>query len=178
MRCFIALDLPKEITSELTKLQEEIKKKDLFNGKYVEPNNIHLTLKFLGKITKDQIRDIQKKLKTINVNSFESIVDEVGVFSEEFVRIIWIRLNGKEVFELQRKVDDLLQNLFPKENRFMSHVTIARVKDKVEDRKALIEYLKSLKINVKGKITSFSLIKSELKPEGPVYEVIEKYLLS
>ncbi len=177
LRCFIALDLPESIISELQKIQEHIKKEDLIIGKFTEKENLHLTLKFLGGISKEQVSGVQEKLRSISFKAFNADIRELGVFSEEFVRIIWVALNGTEVFELQSSVDAALDDIFPKETRFMSHVTIARVKN-LKDKQKLLEHLKSIKIqDIKGKITSFSLIASTLKPEGAQYEVIERYKL-
>lgn len=176
-RCFIALDLPGNVISELISIQEKIKKEDLFIGKLTEKDNLHLTLKFLGSISKSTLVEIKKRLKQVKADSFEASIDELGLFSEEFVRIIWIKLNGKEVIELQNKIDNELLGMFPKEERFMSHVTIARVKN-VKEKLKLIDFIKKFKLElIKGKIRTFSLMSSELKPEGPVYTVIEKYKL-
>ncbi len=175
-RCFIALDLPKEIISELKDVQDELRKQNLFTGKFTEEEHIHLTLKFLGSIPKDTAVKIKDRLKGIKLNSFEAVIDELGIFSEEFIRIIWAKLNGTEVFDLQKQIDDKLVDFFPKEERFMSHITIARVKN-IKDRQPLYDSLKKIKINIKGRIASFSLIRSALMPSGPIYEVIQKYEL-
>ena len=58
MRCFIALDLPREAIKRIEEIQELIKKKNLFAGKFTESDNLHLTLKFLGEISEEQIREI------------------------------------------------------------------------------------------------------------------------
>ena len=60
----------------------------------------------------------------------------------------------------------------------MSHLTIARVK-KIKNRKSFLEGLKKIKIppRLNFSVKSFKLKKSELKPEGPVYETIEEYFL-
>ena len=50
IRCFIALDIPDNIIEEIRKIQEQLKKENLFSGKYTDLNNVHLTLKFLGEI--------------------------------------------------------------------------------------------------------------------------------
>ena len=87
-------------------------------------------------------------------------------------------MGGKEVFELQSLVDNVLTDLFPKEERFMSHITISRVKN-IKDKEKLIAFINRYKMEeIKGKITSFSLITSELRPEGPKFTVIEKYRLA
>lgn len=180
MRVFIALDLPQEIKKEIKKIQGLLKKKNLFTGKFTKVENLHLTLKFLGEIDEEKIEKIKEKLREIQKESFESFdayIEEIGVFSKNFVKIIWVKLDGKQVFELQKKIDEKLKEMFEPEKRFMSHVTIVRVKH-VSDKKTLLEYLRDIKLSkLKMKVDSFYLMKSELFPEGPVYEEIEKYNL-
>lgn len=176
IRCFIALDLPKGMVSELKKVQNELEKQNLFIGKLTEEENIHLTLKFFGSISEDRVEQIRRSLKQVKFNKFSSEIKDAGVFAEDFVRIIWVLLNGNEVHELQLKIDDNVETLFPREERFMSHITIARVKS-LEEKQKLIDYVKNIKMDIKGNITSFSLIKSTLKPSGAEFEVIEKYKL-
>ncbi len=173
-RCFIAINLTLEAINEVRKIQKIIESKDLFIGKFTELKNLHLTLKFLGEITENNIKKIKERLKQISFGFFEGELENIGVFSEHFIKIIWIELTGN-VFELQKQIDEKLQDFFEPEKRFMSHITIARVKH-VKDKKKLIDILK--KINhkkIKFKIDSFYLMESELKSEGPVYKVIEKY---
>jgi len=176
-RCFIALDLPREAINEIKKTQNLIWKKTLFTGKITEPENLHLTLKFLGEINEDKINEIRKRLREIKPKSFEAELGEVGIFSKQFIKIIWVKLNGKGVFQLQKEIDNKLKDLFEPEQRFMGHITIARVKN-VKDKEELIEYLENLKIKrIKFKVNEFILKNSELMPEGPVYLDIEKYAL-
>ncbi len=175
MRAFIALDLGKECIDEIVKIQKLLKKRVLFNGKYVESENLHLTLKFLGDIDDNRIEEIKKKLSEIKIEEFDVELGEVGVFSKDFIKIIWAKLNGRGIFKLQKEIDEKLSYFFPKEERFMSHITIARVKN-VGDKKGLIDYLKSIKPRkIKFRAKEFILRKSELLPEGPVYEDLEKY---
>ena len=178
MRTFIALELSKEAIDEIKRIQELIRKKILFIGKFTEPENLHLTLKFLGEIDEKKVGEVKKRLREIDFGNFEAELADIGVFSKKFIKIVWIKLNGKKVFDLQREIDDKLKDLFEPEQRFMSHITIARVKN-VKDRKELIEYLKNMKgRRVKFNVDGFFLKKSELFPEGPVYEVIENYKFS
>ena len=173
-RCFIALNLPKEVINEIKKIQKIIAEKNLFNGKFTEPENLHLTLKFLGEINDDKIKKVIKRLNEIRFSEFDVELGDAGVFSKKFIKIIWVELLG-EVFELQKIIDDVLKDLFNKEERFMSHVTIARVKG-VADKKALFEYLESVEPSqLKFHIDRFFLKESELLPEGPVYKVIEGF---
>jgi len=179
-RCFVALDLPRDVIREISKTQKLIKEKKLFDGKLVDSENLHLTLKFLGEISKEEIAEVKKRLREIKFKSFEVGLGNVGVFSSKYnsyIRVIWIKLNGKRTFELQKIIDEKLSDLFEPERRFMSHITIARVK-RVYDKKGFLEYLKKLKVpKMKFKIDKFFLKKSELFDAGPVYEDIEIYRL-
>jgi RNA 2',3'-cyclic 3'-phosphodiesterase len=174
-RCFIAIDLPKGAVEEIIRVQKLIKKKKLFDGKIIEEENLHLTLKFLGEIDGERAEDIRKRLKNIKFNEFECRLGDIGVFSKRFVKIIWIKLNGKGVFDLQKEIDKKLRDIFPEEQRFMSHITIARVK-RVYDKKGFLEYIDKTKIpKLKFVIDRFYLKKSNLFESGPVYEDLEEY---
>lgn len=174
MRCFITLDLPANFVEEAVNVQNTLVKANLFKGKITEKENIHLTLKFLGEV--DNIDEIISRLDQISLNSFDIKLGKVGVFSKEFVRIIWIALLGAN--ELQSKIDEVLSDMFKKEERFMGHITIARPKI-IIDKDALFDTISKIKIE-SGKMNapSFSLMKSTLTPKGPVYEVIKKYPLN
>ena len=175
-RCFISIDLPKDVIDELVKLQKDVEKTGLIRAKMTEQENIHLTLKFLGEIDDDKIDDVRRRLSSIDIKRLRAETGEIGVFSEQHIRIIWVKLNGIE--ELQREVDKALEGIFNKEERFMSHITIARVKS-VQDKDVLLSFLKRQSVERKGfDVTSFALKLSELGPEGPKYSDIERYDLS
>jgi RNA 2',3'-cyclic 3'-phosphodiesterase len=198
MRAFIAIELDKKCTDEIVRIQKLLKKRALFDGKFTESVNLHLTLKFLGDVDDNKIEKIKKKLFEIKIREFDAELGEIGVFSKSLpekqgfsgsknlkikkrflgARIIWIKLNGRGIFELQKEIDVKLKDLFKPEERFMSHITIARVK-KAGDTKGLIDYLRSIKPGkIRFKVKEFALKKSELLPEGPVYEDMENYKLS
>lgn len=176
MRAFIALDLPLEFRREIKRVQDLLKKNNLFTGKFTEGENLHLTLKFLGEIEDKKLEGVKKKLKDVRFEEFDARLGDVGVFSKKFIKIIWVELLGAE--KLQREIDDKLKDLFEPEARFMSHITVARVK-KVGDKKALLKYLEGVRLpKLKFRVESFCLMKSELFPEGPVYDELGKYRAS
>lgn len=175
MRCFIALDLPREVMNHIRDIQNNIRKQNLFTGKFVDLETLHLTLKFLGEIGEEEVEKVKERLREIKFSEFEVELGEVGVFSKKFLKIIWIKLKGAD--KLQKEVDDVLKDEFQPEFRFMSHITIARVK-KVGDRNKLIGYLKHIKPKkMRFKVDKFFLKKSELDSEGPVYMDLEEYNL-
>ena len=195
-RCFISIKLPKKVINEIKNIQNLIKKKNIFIGKFTEPENLHLTLKFLGEIDEYKISKVMGALKSVEFNEFEAELGYLGIFANKFlknpgffvsknskkekvsdIKIIWVELLGK-VFELQKEIDNKLNNLFKPENIFMSHITIARVKH-VFNKKELIDYLRNIKPRkIKFKIDKFYLMESELKSDKPVYKEIEKYGLT
>ncbi|MFA5173939.1 MAG: RNA 2',3'-cyclic phosphodiesterase [Candidatus Pacearchaeota archaeon] len=177
IRAFISIDLSREAINYIKEIQKLIKKQNLLNGKFTDPENLHLTLKFLGGINEEKIEAVKKKLKEIKIKSFEAELGEAGIFNEHFLKIIWIKLNGKGIFELQKQIDEKLSDLFEKENRFMSHITIARIKN-VGNKKGLLGYIENMKTEkITFKVKDFVIKKSELKPEGPVYTDIKRYEL-
>ena len=172
MRAFISVDMPEEVKEEIGRIQNKLPK---FFGKKTELENLHLTLKFLGEIDEKRVEEVKKKLKEIRFEGFDAEIKEIGVFSERFIRIIWLYLNNCE--KLQKEVDEKLKNLFEPEKRFMSHLTIARVK-KIENKYKFLKELKELKIpKIKFKVENFKLKKSTLIEYGPIYETLEEYNL-
>lgn len=179
MRAFIAIELPKEVKEGLTKLQDELKKSRA-NVKWVEPENIHLNLKFLGEISQEQLEKISAIIKNTAENfcPFYLRVSCLGAFPKiDLPRVIWAGLDqgSAETQNLAKSLEEKIAGIgIAKENRpFSAHITIGRVRPG-ESQLALIKSLKNLSENFSwgtkdylvGKITLF---KSTLTPKGPVY---------
>ena len=174
-RCFVSLDLSREAINEIIRIQLLLKEKNFFVGKFTEPDNLHLTLKFLGEIDENKVNEVDNKLREIAFESFKARLGNLGIFSGNDKMIIWVELN--KILELQKVVDGALKDIFKPESRFMSHVTIARVK-LIADKKKFMGNLKNIKLNkVDFKIDRFYLMESKLNFQGPVYSVIKKYNL-
>jgi RNA 2',3'-cyclic 3'-phosphodiesterase len=176
-RTFIAIDLPREIINEVERVQGELQKKNIFHGKLTEPENLHLTLKFLGEISEEQIGKVKEKLKEVRFSKFEAYLGELGVFNPSYIKLVWIHIIEKKILELQKEIDEKLKDLFSKEQRFISHLTIARVKN-VKDKKLFLQEIEKIKVqNLKFSVREFYLMKSELKESGPEYSILETYSL-
>lgn len=170
MRTFISIDMPEQAKQEIRKIQNQIPN---FFGKKTELENLHLTHKFFGEIDKEKLGKIRKKLREIKYPGFEAEIDSIGVFSEKFIRIVWLHISGCE--ELQKLIDEKLKDLFEEEKRFMSHLTIARVKS-LNDKKGFLTKLREIKIpKIKFSVENFRLKESILEEKGPVYRIIEEY---
>lgn len=177
IRCFIALNFPEEILEKIEKIQKFLGEKKIFNGRFTDKKNLHLTLKFLGEISEEMISKVKERLKEMEFKNFESCLGEIGIFFPEFIKIIWIKISGKSVVDLQNAIDEALKDLFEKEKRFMSHLTIARVKN-VRDKELFLREVDKIHFENAGfKVSEFYLIKSELTQNGPIYEILEKFSL-
>ena len=176
MRLFIALQIPENIRKRIHDEAEILKKEGLFEGKITEEENIHLTLKFLGDVEEDKIEEIKERLREVKFQKLAVMLGSLGVFDENIVRIIWIKLLG--VDELQKEIDRGLGRLFKEDERFMSHITIARVKS-VKEKRGLIDRIKKVRLdNLNFKVGSFELMNSKLGGAGPEYSVIEEFELA
>ncbi len=133
-RTFICIDFSDEITKEIARIPPLLDKK--FVGKFTELENLHLTLKFLGEISLEQINKVKTLLSNISFTNFQAHLEVLGTFSiKGHPKILWIKIAGRQIYDLQKQIDESLMQLFPKEERFMSHLTIARIKhikDKVD----------------------------------------------
>lgn len=172
MRAFLSINIPEDIKKEIVKIQDSLPE---FIGKKTENENLHLTLKFLGEIDEDLLEKIKKSLRKIKFRKFETEVNEIGFFSPQFIKIIWLHLSNCE--KLQGEIDLALKDLSKQEERFMGHLTIARIKN-IKNKKEFLEKLSEIKIEKKEfNVDKFYLMKSELNEKGPVYSVIEEFAL-
>lgn len=175
IRAFICIEISDSAIKESARIQEILSNKK-FTGKMTELENLHLTLKFLGELDSETIEKVKEKLSRVEFDEFECTLGIIGTFSVlGKPRIVWIKINGKELWDLQKKIDDSLQDLFAKEERFMSHMTIARVKY-VKDKKDFVDYIKNIAVKeIKFRVNCFKLKSSDLRRIGPVYADIEEY---
>ena len=179
IRAFIAIDLPGNILKEIKNIQ---KKLPMFTGKKTEPENLHLTLKFLGNVDEKVLSNVKKRLREIKLKSFETQINKIGFFDNQKSRnynrqiIVWLHMT--DCNELQKNVDNVLNRLFEKERRFMSHLTIARIKY-VKNKTKFFKELGKIKIpqTLNFPVKNFKLKESALSRKGPVYEDLETYLL-
>ena len=173
MRCFIGIDLSIVLIKEIQKIQKKLEHN--FTGRLTSSENLHLTLKFLGEIEEDTINDVKKRLSSITHPPFELILKDVGFFSQKFIKIIWVSVSD---VPLQLLVDNCLKDIFKLENRYMGHITIARVRS-LADKKSFLQLINATTINEESfMVKDFCLKESILTPDGPIYKDIDRYKLS
>lgn len=178
MRCFIAIELSQEIKQALGQIEEELQKK-IRGVKWVKPDNIHLTLKFLGNIEKETVEDIKKILDEVSSGAqpFKIRLSAAGAFpSPSRPRVIWVGIDeGKtESTELADRIDEEVEYLgIEKESRaFHPHLTLARLKF-LKEKDAVKNAFASLKVpQAEMSATKITLFQSTLTGEGPIYTAI------
>jgi len=177
IRSFICIDFPNEVIKEISHIQETIRKNTKFSGKFTELENLHITLKFLGNLSQHQLQQVKQELSEISSPTLNLKLHSAGTFNfRGNPRIVWVKITGG-VFELQKTIDEALSDLFKPEERFMSHLTIARVKQSPSPEQ-FIQYIKQIKPKqMNFQVNSFKLKTSELRSPGPVYSTLEEYKL-
>ncbi len=182
-RSFIAVESNEEVQKSLTKVQKQLKRTGA-DLNLVSPENIHLTLRFLGDVSESRIDYVKDAVhNSIEVGPFQAEVTGMGVFPEPgYIRVIWAGVDeGTEELEVLRKnLDENLAEIgiSPDDKDFTPHFTISRVKSgKAKDK--LNSIVGEYKDKVWGtvEVEDIVLMKSELKSEGPVYTPIETFEL-
>ncbi|ASJ15771.1 2'-5' RNA ligase [Thermococcus chitonophagus] len=183
MRAFIAIDVSEEVRDAIVKAQDFIGTKEA-KIKFVERENLHITLKFLGEITQEQAEEIKKVLAEIakRHRKHEVRVKGIGVFpNPNYVRVIWAGVENDEgIKAIAQDIERELSKLgFKKDKEFVAHVTIGRVKF-VKDKLGLAMKLKELANEDFGtfRVEAIELKKSTLTPKGPIYETLARFELS
>ena len=175
IRTFLAVEISDKAIKEITNLQETLTKKLKFVGKIIEPENLHITLKFFGEITPQEIEKIDEILKKVEFPEIKAKLGRTGIFTyNNQPKIIWVKIEGN-LTKIQKIIDKQLEPLFKLEQKFMSHLTIARIKY-VNDVKYALEYIKNIKLpKIEFEIKSIKLQSSKLTPIGPVYTTLKEY---
>jgi 2'-5' RNA ligase len=194
-RIFIAINLPKEIKEvliqKIKKIEESFNfyKEEFSSGpiRWVKPDNLHLTLAFLGYVKDEDlpkiiemVKEISKKHSPFSVNFLKISYSEP---KHKIPRMIWIVCEkNKELFNLQEDLKKSLSSFgitdLETERDFLPHITLARIK-KWEFRKIDPEEVPEVDeiLNLSFEVKSIEIMESHLKREGAEYTILESYPL-
>lgn len=184
MRAFIAIKLPLDIKNALTKIQDKLKTL-LPKISWVKPANLHLSLKFLGEISLNQLKDAQQIIAETAKTTlpFEIELKNLDVFpSYRQARIIWIGIDQPplQLKQLAAQLEkSFLESGIPEEQRaFQAHITLGRIKHPIapSDLEKNLNRLKNkiTDMNLKFNIRGITLFQSVLGPNGPTYSILKE----
>ena len=177
-RLFIAIPLPSEVREELAACAEPIRAIG-----WTRPEQIHLTLRFIGDVQPEAAVAIESGLAGIRVEPFILSLAGAGVFPPRGdPRVIWIGVgeNPARLFQLRQQIDDslLARGVEVDLRTFHPHVTLARVRDGAAPGAAR-EVVKRHRdyASPPFRVDSFQLIGSELLPSGPAHTLKREFAL-
>lgn len=178
MRTFLAIEIPDKLKRKIDNFIADARDAEL-PIKWVQFNNLHITLKFLGEIDEPQKQEIESIIIDLCKCHipFEMNLEGIGCFPHpRNPRVLWIGVKqGIELLtdiscEIEKKFSDLG---FKEEKRFHAHLTIGRVKKAC----SVDSILSKRFISENFPVTSIAFFKSSLTSQGPVYEALAKFKL-
>lgn len=176
IRAFVALCLPADIIDHMSGLQTALKARGL-RLRWVKPQSVHLTLKFLGEIPLEAVAEIGRALHCASRETvpLALTVQGMGVFPGiRRARVLWVGLGGQveALQSLYSRIEDELADLgLAREKRgFKAHLTLARMKGPVPSRELLAAMEETGNYEPRPFLARrLTLYKSDLRPQGAVY---------
>ena len=188
IRSFIAIELPPQFRLGLRELQAKLKPENRGPAKWVDPDSIHLTLRFLGNIGEDRLSAITRAIATATagIPPFCLKTGRIGAFPNlKRVQVVWVGLDGdlERLLELKQRLDSELKPLgFPAEERtFTPHLTLARLRQQASalEREQMGRLISDIGLErvYQMSVTSLSLMRSHLTREGAIHHQISSIAL-
>lgn len=184
IRTFVAIELNDAVKDTLVKVQEVLKRAPAGRlVRWVAPDGIHLTLKFLGDISPSRVDEITRVLTQAchPFRPFSLTLSHTGFFPDAHrMRVVWVGISGAmdELVGLQAAVENGLNAIgFAPEGRgFQPHLTLGRVRDlaRQAEREALAKRVLATVVDEQAQmlVREVHLIRSELRPTGAVYTTL------
>jgi 2'-5' RNA ligase len=175
-RLFVAIDLPESIREELGAMCFGIP-----GAKWVEPEQLHLTLRFIGEVDGGVFADIREALEGVRAEPFAMRLKDFGHFPpRRQPRVLWVGVEaGDGLARLRGRVEHVLvrAGLEPEHQKFSPHITLARLKETPLTRLANFFAGNALYASIPFEVTEFHLYSSRLSPKGAVHTLEETYPL-
>lgn len=181
VRAFLAFEIEdRDIKKKLTDMQT-LAEKTGADLKLVEPENIHMTIRFLGDITLNICDKVFEEMKAISFKPFPVYLTGLGVFpSLSYPRVLWagIAQGAGQLQNIFSQIEPKLQGLgfAPDPKGFNPHLTIARVRS-ARNKMQLAEFVRLNEKYEFGSVVAecLRLKRSELTPRGPIYSTLREY---
>ncbi|MCE2510904.1 MAG: RNA 2',3'-cyclic phosphodiesterase [Alphaproteobacteria bacterium] len=177
LRLFVGIALPEEVQVRLGMLCS-----GLPNARWVRPENLHMTLRFIGEVGEDVAEDVDDSLQGIRAQSFSMSLSGLGFFGNgRSPRQVWVGVERNPLLlHLQEKIESAIvrAGLPPERRKFVPHVTLARLRGQNVAR--LQSFLSVHEPFREGPfaVDCFTLFSSKLSHNGSIYRAEADYLLS
>ena len=181
-RVFIGIPIGANIKPVLSVLKSKFTQNSE-NIKWIHSENIHLTLKFFGNISVNDLPIlIQSLKKELTQNSFAMIIESTGVFpSPHSPRVLWlgIKRGTEELISLHTQIEKSLGKITVKnpEFTFTPHITIAKIPQKFVNIDVL-PFLNTVYSPIELSVNSICLYENKLFPEGAKYRILNEFPLN
>ena len=185
MRAFLGISLPEQIRASLVTLQEQLAESQA-DVKWVAPEQLHVTLKFLNEISEERTQQVTQFLRSIaqKTPAFMLQLQDLGAFpSVSDPRILWVgvREGGVAVVALAAAIEEQCRayRLKREDRAFSAHATIGRVRSP-RRREALVQRLRETTWDAPAswRATSVTFYQSVLGQAGPTYTVLAELPLA
>lgn len=185
IRSFLAIEPPENVLQEINRLQEKLKREISGRIAWTRPQGQHLTLKFFGDISREDINLISSAVqkRVVAEQKLNLKIERLGVFPDNRrPRVLWCAVAGdvERLLNFQKKLDEDFTAIgFPAEDRsFKAHLTLARIKDP-RDITGMSEALKKYDAFTAGEFVAdkLFLFQSNLTPQGAVYTKLAEFAL-
>ena len=178
MRLFIAIDLPEAITERLSTMSC-----GLPGARWVQPEQMHLTLRFIGEVDGTMFKDIQDSLAGIRFESFAIQLQDVGFFPpRKKPKVVWAGLGeeGREqLIRLRNHIESAMVELGlePEGRKYAPHITLARLHNTPANRVGRFLEQHSMFFMPSFRVNGFTLYSSVLNERGARHYIEQVYPL-
>jgi len=176
LRLFTCVKIPDELREKIVQLQNEMTKLPI-KVKFVEKENLHLTVTFLGDTNEDKVEYLKSQLdlSIVDVKKFNLKLEGLKIIpNENYIRVLGIKVVSEEMPELIKKVAKYIDGDYYEATK----LTLCRVKNVINKKtiKEFIEKNRDVKIG-EFEVQKVTLMKSTLTRSGPIYETIHESFL-
>lgn len=184
MRLFIALPLEAPVKDALGRIITLFKQKG-GSVKWVKPDNVHLTLRFLGETDENLVNEIKQQIDEAvkSHRQVQTSIATLGGFPNlNRPRVIWVGIeqNIEALAKMARDIEHRMRSLgFEKEKKqFKAHLTLGRVRHN-KGLENLTDFVKDYRLEeIPLLFDHIVLFKSTLTPQGPIYDRLHEAKLS
>lgn len=187
MRVFVAVHLDPALRPAVEAVRRRLlemwpKGKELV--RWVEPHNLHLTLKFLGEVEESKVHGLVDALRVVEgFAPFDLQLFGIGAFPRaRGARVLWVGVGAgaRELAQLAARVEQALAGFgfAPEERSFSPHLTLGRLRTPAyhPELEAALQQNSHVEIGSQ-RVQSVELVESTLRRSGPVYAVVRSYPL-